>query len=47
MVVSTSEKKMNSGYRLLGDTQGLLKETFKTTELIVEMMRIICQASEG
>ena len=46
-VVSTSEKKMNSGCRLLGDTQGLLKEIFKTTELIVEVMRIIRRASEG
>ena len=37
---------MNSGCRLLDDTQGLLKEIFKTTELIVEMMQVICQASE-
>ena len=45
-VASTSEKKMNSGCRLLGDTQGLLKEIFKTTQSVVEMMQIICQASE-
>ena len=45
-VVSTSEEKVNSGFRLLGDTRGSLKEIFRTTESVVEMMQMICQATE-
>ena len=45
-VVSTSEEKVSSGRRLLGDTRGSLKEIFRTTESVVEMMQMICQATE-
>ena len=45
-VVSTSEEKVNSGRRLLGDTRGSLKEIFKTTQSVVEMMQMIRQAAE-
>ena len=45
-VVSTSEEKVSSGCRLLGDTRESLKEIFRTTESVVEMMQMICQATE-
>ena len=45
-VVSTSEEKVRSGRRLLGDTRGSLKENFRTTESVVKMMQMICQATE-